>query len=221
MHKIIKAECLGRGAYLEPHCFPEFAGDLSILPNAGPNDRNLFRRVDLGDASAGIMELAAERERQASRDAHPGDNEDDQEMLLKEMRQQILNQGIAQGEACGRESERRKIEPLQRNLCQSIEDLEQLRHRLSLQMEAETVRLALAIARKIVGLEAAVNSEMVLRVVRSALANVLDREKITIRLHPQDCQLVAEHRKSLGDGNENSGGDKDPARRNARSRGDV
>ena len=206
MHKIIKAECLGRGAFLEPHCFPEFMGDLSTFHRAGHEVHNMFRRVDLGNAMAGATAPAAEKERQISRASRRGDTEDEQEMLLKEMQQQIRRQGIAEGEVRGRESERQKIEPLRRNLVQSLEELESLGQRLRLQMEAETVRLAVTIARKIVELEAAVSPEMVLRVVRSALINVLDRDKITIRLHPRDCHLIEEHRADLCDGNETPGG---------------
>jgi flagellar assembly protein FliH len=204
LHKIIKAECLGPGALLEPHCFPEFIGDLSTFRCTEAEDHNLFRRVDLGDSASGALGSAATGEGQSSRDPHQ-DCEDDGDLLTKEMQEQILLQGIAQGEARGRESERKKIEPLRSNWVQSLDDLERLRHRLCLQMEAETVRLAVAIARKIVAVEAAVNPEMVLRVVRSALAEVLDREKITIRLHPQDCSMIEEHREGLVADNDTSG----------------
>lgn len=59
--------------------------------------------------------------------------------------------------------------------------------------EEAAVRLTLAVARKVVGDAAAVDEKFVLQIVRRALRWAADAQRVVIRVHPADVQLVQEH----------------------------
>lgn len=59
-------------------------------------------------------------------------------------------------------------------------------------LEAEAVELAFAVAEKIIGAHVAVDHELVLESVRGALRGLLEREQVTVLVHPDDLELVLE-----------------------------
>ena len=64
-------------------------------------------------------------------------------------------------------------------------------------VEPEVVRLASAIAEKIIGEEMELRPERVVDLVREAMKRLRDREALRIRLSPQDMDLVKEARDDL------------------------
>ena len=64
-------------------------------------------------------------------------------------------------------------------------------------VEPEVVRLASAIAEKIIGEEMELRPERVVDLVREAMKRLRDREALRIRLSPQDLDLVKEARDDL------------------------
>jgi flagellar assembly protein FliH len=69
-------------------------------------------------------------------------------------------------------------------------------------LEAHAVDLALFLAEKVIGAAVAVRPELVVEAVRGALRGIVERERITVLVHPEDLALVgdaiAELRGSLG-----------------------
>jgi len=59
--------------------------------------------------------------------------------------------------------------------------------------EEAAVRLTLAVARKVVGDAAAIDEKFVLQIVRRALRWAAEAQRVVIRVHPDDVQLVQEH----------------------------
>jgi len=59
-------------------------------------------------------------------------------------------------------------------------------------LEAEAVGFALALAEKVVGGALAVQPERVLEAVRGALRGMVERERVTVLVHPDDLGLVRE-----------------------------
>jgi flagellar assembly protein FliH len=53
------------------------------------------------------------------------------------------------------------------------------------------VILAVEIARKVIGREIQLDPELVAETVRRAVELVLEKQRLTIRLHPKDAELVA------------------------------
>jgi flagellar assembly protein FliH len=63
---------------------------------------------------------------------------------------------------------------------------------LSASLEAEAVELALSLAQKILAGAVAVDPSVVLEAVRGALRGLVDRERVTVLVHPDDLALVRE-----------------------------
>jgi flagellar assembly protein FliH len=70
-------------------------------------------------------------------------------------------------------------------------------HRLRGEAEHDTVKLAVAIARRILHREIALDPEVVLGLVKAAFAKVQARETHRLRVSPADAALLEEHRRSL------------------------
>jgi len=60
--------------------------------------------------------------------------------------------------------------------------------------EEAVVRLAVAVARRIVGDAIRVDEETVLETVRRALRHVQEKERLVVRVNPEDLRIVREHR---------------------------
>jgi len=65
--------------------------------------------------------------------------------------------------------------------------------------EKSALALALAVAKKIVYREVSVNKDVVLAVVNEALNNVMDHDKITLKINPEDMLFINENKKLLND----------------------
>ena len=106
-----------------------------------------------------------------------------------EIGQKAYIEGFAKGEKDALESGKRMIEPVFNSLHEALLELEKVKKDISFNAERETVELALAIAKKIVGYEVSTKKELVLRVVREALNKVADHDRIKVRINPSDFQV--------------------------------
>jgi flagellar assembly protein FliH len=59
-------------------------------------------------------------------------------------------------------------------------------------LEAHAVDLALFLAEKVIGGAIAVEPELVVEAVRGALRGIVERERVTVLVHPEDLALVSE-----------------------------
>jgi flagellar assembly protein FliH len=106
--------------------------------------------------------------------------------------------GYAQGERAGNEAAAARNEAMLRRLTESLDELQALRGRLLQRTERQVVELALAIARKIIHREAALDGDLLLAMARVALDRLADTASATIRLHPEDHAAVAAHGGAAG-----------------------
>jgi flagellar assembly protein FliH len=74
-----------------------------------------------------------------------------------------------------------------------VDDLVSQRRRLVTESELAVVRLSCEIARKIVGKIAEIDETTVVEVVRNALSHLSNRLKVTIRVNPEDLEILREH----------------------------
>jgi flagellar assembly protein FliH len=81
-----------------------------------------------------------------------------------------------------------------------LAELEALQRRECRHFEKELVDLALAVARKIVGREVAVNPEAVAGMLRDALSRIEHAGSLSIRMHPDDLQRLADVQPRLLEG---------------------
>ena len=87
-------------------------------------------------------------------------------------------------------------------LAQAAEAVQADQYARADRLEAHAVDLALFLAEKIIGGALAVEPERVVEAVRGALRGIVERERVTVLVHPEDLELVRESmdavRASLG-----------------------
>jgi flagellar assembly protein FliH len=113
----------------------------------------------------------------------------------------------AEGEAHGRQQAQAELQPVIQKLAAAIHETAELRGRLREQAESDLVRLAIAIARKILGREITADPEAIAGVVKASLERLRGQEILRVRLHPDCKSKVAEslarfgasHAEVLGD----------------------
>jgi len=99
--------------------------------------------------------------------------------------------GRREGEAAGRSRAAADLHPVVERLARSIEEIGGLRARLRREAEKDLVRLALAIARRILRREIAVDPDALHGLVLGALEKLQSQEICRVRVHPAQAPLVA------------------------------
>jgi flagellar assembly protein FliH len=119
-----------------------------------------------------------------------------QEARLKvsEIEKEAYEKGFSEGQRSGAEVGEKMAEALLKQYAASLEALNKLRKELFATSEREVIRLSLEIARKIIKREVAIDEELILTLVRVALARVADQALITVRVNPKDCHFIERHR---------------------------
>jgi flagellar assembly protein FliH len=110
----------------------------------------------------------------------------------EQIREQARAEGHAEGFAAGREDAAAQAAPAVQALAEALVQAQEERERVAEQMEAAAVDLALQIAEKALTAAIEVRPERVVEVVRGALRCLVDRERVTILVHPEDLELVRE-----------------------------
>jgi flagellar biosynthesis/type III secretory pathway protein FliH len=131
--------------------------------------------------------------------APPADPAAESAMVLAAARaeaEQIRAAAHAEGLAEGRAEALAAAAPAAAALGQAAEDLRAGPAAAAERLETEAVDLALALAEKIVGAAVAVEPELVVEAVRGALRGIVERERVTVLVNPEDLDLV---REAMGD----------------------
>ena len=102
-----------------------------------------------------------------------------------------------QGRREGLEAVSRELAPAAEALAAAREELAQERERCAEALEREAVELALQIAEKVLSGVLEVQPERVLDVVRGSLRRVVERERVTVLVNPDDLELVRASSASL------------------------
>jgi flagellar assembly protein FliH len=100
--------------------------------------------------------------------------------------------GFREGEAAGRSQAAGEVRSVVERLSRSIEELARMRDRLRREAEADLVRLSLAIARRILRRELAVDPDATRGVILAALEKLHLQEVHSARVHPAQAPLVKE-----------------------------
>lgn len=118
--------------------------------------------------------------------------ERDLDRLLQEARQAGIQEGIASVKAAAAAD----VKSLGERVAKTVSELAELRPRLRRQAEADLLKLALAIARRILHRELAVDPAAMHGVIQAALEKVQSQEIYRVRIHPsQEAHLrsLVEH----------------------------
>jgi flagellar assembly protein FliH len=112
------------------------------------------------------------------------------EAALKES--QARQAGRAEGEAATRQRLEAPLVQAAQRLSERVEEIAGLRRKLRREAEEDLVRLAVAIARRVIHRELSADPGAILGVVKAALDKVDARELLRIRVNPQDVGVVSE-----------------------------
>ncbi len=165
-----------------------------------PRARRLSRDVDFRPFGWSTARLSARAVPEGEPPVPAGDLAHDagRESRLAAIEREAFTKGYEQGERAGAEAAATRAEAMLRRLARTIEELSDLRRTMIRSTEQEMVRLALAIARRIVRREVAADTTLVLSLARAALDRLGDRNAVTIRLHPDDCAAMRSQQAELG-----------------------
>jgi flagellar assembly protein FliH len=98
--------------------------------------------------------------------------------------QQARDAAFQEGARRGREEASAEIKPVLERLARAATDLSNLRDRIRRQAETDLVRLALAIAKRVMHRELAIDPDAMQGIVRTALDRLQNREIARLRVHP-------------------------------------
>ncbi len=112
------------------------------------------------------------------------------ESALRAAYEQGLSEGLSEG-AVQAEAE---IEGMRATLEMVVQELWGARERLQKELQEDACRLAMEVARKVVGEVAVREQGMVDRMVSEALRRVAVRDRITVRVNPDDLEAVRAQR---------------------------
>lgn len=113
------------------------------------------------------------------------------EARLAALEREAFAKGYQQGERAGLEAGGMRADAMLRRLAQTLDQLGDLRRTMIRETEAQMVELALAIARRIVRREVALDQHLTLAMARLALERLGERTSATVRLHPDDLAATA------------------------------
>jgi flagellar assembly protein FliH len=107
------------------------------------------------------------------------------------------NQGLAAGEAAALQRMQQKLDPVLNGLNAMIAELASSRKRVRAEAEDDAVKLAIAIARRVLYRELATDPEAILGLVKAAFSKLNARETHRLRVSPSDAAAIQEHRAKL------------------------
>lgn len=111
---------------------------------------------------------------------------------LAALEREAFASGYAAGERAGVEAGNKRAEAMLRRLAQTLDELKALRQTMVRQTEQQMVSLALAIARRILRREAAVDEDLLIAMARVALERLGESGTATIRLNPEDYSATVQ-----------------------------
>lgn len=114
----------------------------------------------------------------------------EQEGQLDQRLREAHAEGVREGEATGKDRAAAEFQPVIERLARSIEETAGLRARLRREAEADLLRLALAIARRILRRELSIDPDALHGLVLAALDKLQSQEICRVRVHPAQASLV-------------------------------
>lgn len=103
---------------------------------------------------------------------------------------EAYERGFAQGERAGQDAARTRVEATLARLGSTIADLASLRSGLLRKSEQDLVRLAVAIAERIVRREIEIDRDVLVAMARAAIGRLGQGAVATIALHPDDLAAI-------------------------------
>ncbi len=172
MDKRLKTEILGEQDKNGHYSFPDIIKETPSQDKKKDIPENAFQRLILKSADgslAGMETDSAANEKKA------------------------YAKGYAEGKAAGIQEENAKITASVNDFQIIISSFERLKSEIYKQSETNAVKIALAVAKKIVLREVSVDKDIILSVVKQALGKIMGQEHIKIKINPDDLKIIKKH----------------------------
>ncbi|MEA2663793.1 MAG: flagellar assembly protein FliH, partial [Candidatus Eremiobacteraeota bacterium] len=105
--------------------------------------------------------------------------------------------GHAEGLGAGRAQAERDVDDMLATMRELLEMARAERRKLLEDAEPELVRLALGIAERVLHQQVALDRGVVVEMARTAIARLIERDSVTVRVNPADLERIREHREEL------------------------
>jgi flagellar assembly protein FliH len=105
---------------------------------------------------------------------------------------ELRDAAYMEGEKAARSEDAAEVRKTVERLAQSIQELAGLRPRLRSQAEGDVVRLAMAIARRVVHRELTMDPDSIVALVKAALEKLRVQETVRVKVHPDHQKIVKE-----------------------------
>ena len=115
-----------------------------------------------------------------------------EQQRVAEIERHAFTTGYSQGETAGLDAGAKRSEAMLRRVSETLESLAALRTDLIRQTEHQMLQLALAIAKRILRREVALDTDLTVAMARVALDRLGDVPSAKIRLHPEDYAVAVE-----------------------------
>lgn len=109
---------------------------------------------------------------------------------LAALEREAFAKGYEQGERAGREAAGTRGEAMLRRLTETLGELTTLRADMIRRTERQMVELALAVARRILHREVALDHDLLIAIARVALERLGESAQVTVRLNPDDYEAA-------------------------------
>lgn len=134
--------------------------------------------------------------RKAGAPATPESRAQDQQEVEAKVRA-AYTQGLAAGEAAAQQRAQQKLDPVINGLNGMIAELASLRKRVRAEIEDDAVKLAIAIARRVLYREISTDPDAILGLIKAAYSKLNARETHRLRVTPSHVALIQENRAQL------------------------
>jgi flagellar assembly protein FliH len=159
-----------------------------LRPDDKPPIESLsWRRVHAAGGAAPILPVVED----------PGPNEAIRQQIEQHFKQLVEQRvrearahGYSEGESAGRGQAAAEIRPVIERLSRSIDEISGFRARMRREAEADTIQLALAIARRVLRRQLAIDPEALHGLVLGALEKLEGQEVSRVRVHPAQAALL-------------------------------
>ena len=119
---------------------------------------------------------------------------------LAALERDAFAKGFEQGERAGAEAAGKRGEAMLRRLSETLGELTTLRASMIRQTEVQMVELAIAVARRVVHREVALDRDLLIAIARVALDRLGESAQVTVRLNPEEYELTGAARVAVSAG---------------------
>jgi flagellar assembly protein FliH len=164
------------------------------LGGAVPTDRFQWQRQ--ATPSAGVAPLLRRSEPSAPAPVAPAmrDLPSPSAERLHALEREAFEKGYAEGRHAGEHAAAQQAEPVMQRLVATIDEIASLRTGVMRRSERELIRLALAMAERIVRREIDIDKALLSVMARVAIDRLGEHAVATIHLHPSDCEVALSQR---------------------------